>query len=206
MATNDDHILLAVGQALKQWSAVETGIAALFAILCGFKDEMKAHRIIDAIISFDTRLDVTDALMGQEDIAPLEMETWKKLVLKLRKQYKKRHEVAHFSIVNTITHGVDNLRLSPFLTYGHFARDDLRYITEEEIHARRKGFGDLFLALVWFQDAAYRRRGPRPGTPMQETPLIVHLKELAAQTLEERARKQQATPHTQLLAYPEKPE
>lgn len=205
MASDDDHLLLAVGQALKQWSAVETSIATLFAILCEFKDEMKAHRIIDAIISFETRLDVADALMSQEDLTPLELETWKRLVAKLKKQYKKRHEVAHFSIVNTITNSVGTLRLSPFLTYGHFARDELRYLTENEIHARRKGFADLFLALVWFQDGAYRRRGPRPGNPMQEPPLIAHLRELAVQILEERARKQQAIPRTQLLEYPEKP-
>ena len=200
MATDEDHnpILLAVGQALRQWSAVEVGLAGIFAILADIPDPMKAHRIIDAIVSFDARLDVVDALMSEEALTPLELETWKRAAAKLKKQYKKRHELAHFSIVNTISNGKDNIRLSPFLTYGQFLRDELRYLTVPEIDARRKGFGELVAALMWFQAEAGKRRVPRPSNPMPEPPLIVRLKESATQILEERARKLLETPHKQL--------
>lgn len=187
MADSKNDLLLAAGNALHAWSGVELALAWLFEILSDINNQGKSHAIFDAIVSFDARLNVVDAVMTMETISDLDREVWNKLVARLEKKYKKRHEIAHFNISSNAS----GISLSPFLTQGTILRGEKRSLSTAEINERAVSFNGLRLALTWIVLHAIKRRHPGAGIPMPEPPLIAQLRALAVQTLEERERKRQ---------------
>src|SRR5262245_49679864 len=102
MGNPTDDLLLAVGHALRTWGMFELMLAQLFGMLSDYSDYKKAYAIFETIISFETRVDILDALMALEGLTPLEHETWRRFSSKIRKNHKKRHELAHFSVLNYV--------------------------------------------------------------------------------------------------------
>lgn len=195
MSHPSDGLLLAVGQALQTWGALENNLTDMFANLSDIPHRGKAFALFDTIISFETKADVIDTLMSIEKLTALEHETWRRFSAQLRKHYKKRHEIAHFGLVgDTTKEGDVRYKLSPFLSLGGIVRGQVRTLTTKEIQARKAKFLDLNGALWWFSMDVETRRGRRPSNPMQAPPLVLRLRELAAQILEERERKQQKPP------------
>lgn len=163
-------------------------LANLFATISDIPSIHRAHAVFDTIVSFETRADILDTLMAGENISPLEHETWTRYSIKIRKSYKKRHELAHFNVAETQRHGKPVYRLAPFSTFGNTLRNDAKYLTYEEVAGRDSSFRELAIGGIWFWIEANGRRGLPPNIPMPEPQLIVRLKASAAQILEERAQ------------------
>jgi hypothetical protein len=68
-----------------------------------------------------------------------------------------------------------------------------KYLSIQEINGRRDKSDELARVLICFLMAAQKRRGLHQDIPTLETPLLVHLRELAVQNLEERARMRQSS-------------
>lgn len=102
-----DGLLLAmgVGTALSAWAGFEVRLTHLFAVLSDMPDAAKACSSFDVIISFEVRLAICGQLMQWEDCDPLEKATWKRFKILAGKLHRKRHEVAHFSIVEKTEDG-----------------------------------------------------------------------------------------------------
>lgn len=195
MVDTSDDLLLAAGKALQVWGGLEILISKMFATISDIPGQQKGSAVCDSVISFETRMDMLDVLMKFETIEPLELETWLRFSAKLRKKYKKRHELAHFSIF-TMHRGSPQdetstvYTLSPFLTYGSLINGEIRHLSAEQIRERAASFRELTQALTWFECEASARRGFPGGNRWPVSPLIVRLRELAAQILEERKNKQ----------------
>jgi hypothetical protein len=95
MADDRNQILVAVGDALENWSRVEIHLTNLFSTLSDLQDKRdiqinrKAHAIFDTIVSFETRLQVIDTPMAEERLSELDLETWARCSARLNKFYKK---------------------------------------------------------------------------------------------------------------------
>ena len=179
---------------------MESSLTSLFAILADFKDSRdasvishKAHVIFDTIVSFETRLQIVDSLMAEEGLSELDLETWAKCSSRLMKFYKKRHQLAHFSIVAEIHDKGQTLRFSPFLTFGKMMRREFKYLSVDEINERKDKFRDLQRAVSCLSFAAQQRRGLHQEFPTPEVPLTAHLRELARQSLAKRQQQPNAS-------------
>jgi hypothetical protein len=107
-------ILFGVGQCLARWSMVEHALARLFAALMGAADPNLTSTAFDAVISFETRLDMVNAVAERsQDV--LFRESWNALHNKLSKLYRKRHQVAHFTILYNVTERKHTLH--PFFSF-----------------------------------------------------------------------------------------
>jgi hypothetical protein len=165
MADNRQELLVAVGEALAAWSAIEVFITDLFAILTDIPNKRdqtlnrRAHLIFDAIISLETRLDVVDVLMANEGLSPLEIETWNRAYLRTKDLYKKRHGLAHFGLVGNPTEldnpdpeksGYISYSLSPFFSIGAAVSGGMKILTKAQIDERAVHFREMGAALYFF--------------------------------------------------------
>ena len=181
-----NQILYAVGSGLHSWSIVEIDLAHLFAALA----KSNPHELFGAIISFETRLAITDRLMSLNPLEELEREMWTKLSARLSKFYKKRHELAHFTLGQKDERDV----IYPFLTTANMRQPGKPCLDESQIQERIDRFMELSAALEWFSKIVVRRRMPLEAvrlTPLEEPPLVARLRELATLSLEERQRRDQ---------------
>lgn len=170
---------------------VELALSNLFAQISNSQDQNRAHALFAAILSFDARLAVCDRLMGLETLSDLDREMWAKMSARLSKYYRKRHELAHFTIEPT----EKAPRISPFYTYDKFIHETERYLTEADIRVRSEKFVELHMALGWFATEAFVRRSKMKSIQSRENeepPLVPRLRELAAQSLEERKQRRQS--------------
>ena len=183
---SNDALLRTVGASLSNWSLVELQLATLFTALTDMPDQNKANALFATIISFETRLAVCDRLMLLENVDELHSEMWVKMPARLSKFYKKRHELAHFSV------GWDpsgEPTIQPFSTAEKIIYEKVRTLSLEQIRERSAKFIELHMAAGWFASCAFWRRvksheGPRPETG--EPPLVPRLRELATLSLDER--------------------
>ena len=193
---------MAIFDALAAWSNVEVQLAMLFAVLSGIQDvrdnrlNPKAHTIFDAVINFDARLSIIDALMAEEALTPLEAETWARGSNKFRKLYKKRHALAHFAISSNPTNPLApeiewDHAIMPFFTLGSIMRGTAKTLSASQILDRTPKFAEAANAISYFTEVASRRRGKPADSPTPEPPLVARLRASASQILEERQKRQQ---------------
>src|SRR6185312_15982290 len=151
----------------------------------------KAHAVFNTIISLETRLDVIDALMAEEGLTPLELETWNRCSLRLRKLYKRRHGLAHFSVVYSIESRdqVGHL-ISPFWTFASALAGEHQILDKPQIDERTDHFLEMVGAISHFHSEARRRRGQQQGNPTPIAPIVARFQASAAQILAELERKQ----------------
>jgi hypothetical protein len=198
MAISSKHRTLwnNIGKALSTWSMVEMGLAKVFSNISTICDSHRAYALFDSIINFDARLAVVDRLMTLEQVDEVEAEMWKRMSVRLGKFYSKRHELAHFTL------GLDraeNPILLPFTTIDKMLHPQgQKQLTVAQVKERSKKFVELQAALNWFAWQALMRQGPLPeGVPwpqLPEPPLVVQLRGLAIQILEERKQRPQQQP------------
>jgi hypothetical protein len=135
-------------------------------------------------------------MMAFQNVEPVEAEMWARMSARLLKTYKKRHEMAHFTIVSTN----GEIGISPFLTYEKILEAQggpPKTLTEKQLRERVARFTAAIAAVSWFKNrAAYRRQesyvGPQP--PLEEPPFVSQLRQLAIQTLEERKLQPKSPP------------
>lgn len=183
-------ILFEVGRGLHAWSLVEMELADLFHCIVGWTNA-NPHVLFNAVINFDTRVVLCDRAMKFAHFDPVEREIWDKLSARLTKFYKKRHELAHFTLGKTDKESV----IYPFLTTANIGDENLSRLTAKQIRERISKFVELRDALNWFGELMPRTRMPqqRPFLqPLEEPPLVARLRELVTRSLEE--RKQQPPP------------
>ena len=190
---SNTKLLNAVGMALALWSAVEMHLCALFRTISDMKSKDRASAMFDSIINFEIRLVIISNLMETEDVDPVEAEMWRRLSRKLAASYKKRHEVAHFSI--RMRGGEPHA--APFLTHTRLWVTGETLLGADEIEERARKFTLLARAITWFNIRAVHRRTPadkdQPAAPVEE-PFVLQLRELAIQSLAKQPPRDQSDP------------
>ena len=184
----ETSLLRAVGAALSNWSLVELQLSGLFCNLSRI-EQRQARAIFDGIISFEVRLGICDRLMAFQPVSELEAEMWTRLSARLSKFYKKRHELAHFSVLHSDSGAV---AIAPFLTSAAIG-GKVRELSTDQIRERSGKFIELHMAVHWFATRAFHgsSRPPAESPDPQEPPLVPRLRDAASQILE--AKKQQNT-------------
>jgi hypothetical protein len=177
--------LFAVGQALANWSVVEAQLSIVF----GHASQMpkaKARALFDGIVSFEIRMAMLDAIMAIEGVDEIEAEMWARLSAKLSRSYKKRHELAHFTLALNTPRGT---AICPFFSYEKAHHGTLKFLTKSEIKLRANRFAHLSEMVSWFALRAECRNSP-PGIAapldLEAHPIVAPLRELATRTLEAR--------------------
>jgi hypothetical protein len=169
-----------IGSALNAWSLVETGMGLVFYSVSGISSLAKAGAIYDSIVAFDGRLAMIDAAIQHDEglITADEKEWWPCLSAKLRKLYKKRHEVAHFSVVPD----AEWAAISPYFTWNKAANNSAKWLTIAQIKERYDKFEEAGAAITWFNGILQQRMLPPERRTQQraEPPLIAHMRDLAA--------------------------
>ena len=107
-------ILLAVGECLAAWSNLEHLLGRLFSALV-VGDPNQIATAFAAVISFETRLAMVDSIALRDSDKALK-RSWVSIQKKLFKSHKKRHEVAHFTMI--YHNNVKKHRLHPFHVIG----------------------------------------------------------------------------------------
>lgn len=179
------NVMALVGLSLSTWSQVERSLTHAFAVVSGM-EARKAIAMFDSVISLEIRLAMLDRLMQFETHDEVEAEMWERLSVRITKSYKKRHELAHFTIATNLK---GEWGVSPFLTFDKMFDPARTVLTQEVIRERHQRFFLVSEAIDWFKDRALVRRGQPPEGPLRESAepqLVPQLRELAARTLEER--------------------
>lgn len=161
-------------------------MSQLFWHVSGGTTLQKAEAIFDTVVSFETRIAILDAVVAcDENLTDEEKVIWANLSTRLRKLYKKRHEVAHFG-VSSPEDLVKGTRIAPFFTWGKERSKTNKYLTHDQIMVRANAFTAASRAVSWFTSTAMRRRLPLlpDAKPLQEPDLIVRIRELLAQRRE----------------------
>jgi hypothetical protein len=182
-------VMAQVGLCLSSWSQVETGMGLLFGTVGGIGDYRRAFTIFDAIVSFETRVAVLDTAMALETthLTDEDREIWSAVSARLRKLYKKRHEVAHFSTDFRTIAAQPGIR--PFFSWNKDDQGRAKFLSLKEMQERAAKFGEAAAAVTWFNGSLQQQKLPPEFRPAQipEPPLIVRIREL-------RAQKKQAPP------------
>jgi hypothetical protein len=150
-----------VGECLSAWSTVEHTLASLFMSLMVGGDRNQTASVFGAVISFETRLDMLTSVIERDSDAAFRT-CWNALKNKIGKLYRKRHQVAHFSIVWDGQREIHEL--IPFLTAGSSPLQSP--LTSNDLKIRAQSF----------HRAGYRIRNlvnyilHRQGMPVAETP------------------------------------
>jgi len=175
-----DELATAVGHALSLWTQVEVTLTQLFHILSGILETNRAYALFDSVISLDARLAMCDTLMKMDGLSKLDLKIWSIYKANIGKLYKKRHSIAHFSM---IAHN-GNFSVAPFYTVDKLFQHKQVLLSRTDIECLGKSFSELASATFWFYGEARRRRGTLEGGSMQEPPLIVQFRASACQVLE----------------------
>lgn len=178
-----------VGITLHAWNQVENALGLLFNSVSQIVDAKKAGSIFDAIVSFDSRLKVLNAAIESSNyISKENREIWGALSARLRQLYKKRHEVAHFTIPHeSFTTGQ---RISPYFTWNKHQKNTVKYLTIAQLHERSNKFSAAGQAVSWFTTYVSGDSRVRPaafGYPPEGPMLIAHIRKLCAKKRAENA-------------------
>ncbi|HEY0012797.1 MAG TPA: hypothetical protein VGB79_08095 [Allosphingosinicella sp.] len=179
-------LAMGVGTALSSWAGFEVRLTHLYAVLTDMPDQAKACAVFDTIISFEVRLALCNRLMEAEACSELEKAVWRAFKLRAEKLYKKRHGIAHFSIVEaTGKRGKKTVHLSPFLSQSRLAEGRASLLSAKDLKRRSDEFDELREAIVWFWAQARNRRGllSEPDQPSSPPPLLLRLEATVSQTL-----------------------
>jgi hypothetical protein len=159
MTDNPGAVFTNLGVALSTWGQVEINLTGVFVQISEMKNVRKAIALFDGIINFELRLMILDRMMAHEAVDEVEREMWNRFSARLSKAYKKRHELAHFSLVGNQQH---ELCISPFLSIDKLyeAGDGhVKSLTARQIQVRGARFIELANGVHWFMSQAARRHG-----------------------------------------------
>jgi hypothetical protein len=181
--SNFDLLMSQVGHTLHFWNQVESAMGLLFTISSGISDPLKAGALFDAVIAFEARIAVLGATISHQSVlGDTEKKIWSCLSAKLRKLYRKRHEVAHFSLLPEDMLSGEGIR--PYFTWNKHARQSAKYLTKPQLYERGQRFNQASQAVMWFV-AEMRTRTPpvaAPQLPNPEPQMIAHIRELLARS------------------------
>jgi hypothetical protein len=147
----------AVGEALHQWSMVELELATLFERVSGIPNRDAAQAAMAAIVSFNARVQVCQAVLAFWELSEDERSAWSALVKRMTNMLKKRNALAHFTILAMETEdGKQIWQLFPYFSLGQLATNNLKQdhimdgLSLQEIRSRGVNFHLLGNALADF--------------------------------------------------------
>lgn len=114
-----DELHLHVGRCLGMWSSVERSLTLLFLCLHDKIDEpFPLVKVFNGVVSFEVRLSMINLAVQHDERTTEKFRTqWNALFNKLSKSYRKRHEIAHFTIITDHTESTSpKTTLQPFYT------------------------------------------------------------------------------------------
>jgi hypothetical protein len=176
-----------VAFALSDWCGVEEALLLLFTDLSEMPDNRKSRAAFTSIISFETRLDVCNAMMPFCGETREGLALWYKLYNRLRKYHKKRHQLAHFAFVRSTTGTESGEQITKALMLPFWpAYDGTEGLTINDVQTRAEKFRELAEAIRWFHGALVRRRvWQLREVLLPEPDLVRQLRSLVAQMPEE---------------------
>lgn len=179
-----DQLSIGIANALATWSEVE---AMLTFVLVSVMDRSRtpmspgitpwdeeslqrrmSHTIMNAVIGFDTRVDIVSAVIAESDLSKDLKRIWPKFTVKLKKAYKRRHKVAHFIFDQVAKRGnAIQVFVAPLpTTVTTMEAERLNRAKLNELSADFEQYG---LALRWFMQSVdiqrRRSKGPRAQAP-----------------------------------------
>jgi hypothetical protein len=179
-----DQLSIGIANALATWSEVEMMLAFVFVSvldrsrtpmqtgLIHWDDESlqrrMSHTIMNAIIGFDTRVDVVTKVIAESDLRNNLKRLWPGVAQRLKTTYKRRHKAAHF-IFDQVAKRDGSIRIyvAP-LPATVTSMEDTRF-NRPKIDELTADFEQFGLALRWFMHCVeiQRRRlkGPRAPAP-----------------------------------------
>jgi len=182
-----DEFLIAVGKALRTWTGVEDAIVMTFNGAIGPDRDEEGILIMNAIRSFEVRVEVCNAIVRAALAEDPELPVWDKLIARVLKFYKKRHELAHFDLeVHLSDDGGDSkMVFQPFGVFPALSPKARSPLSIAQIHERIGKFEELRAGLLYFFWEKFIRPnsfGERPLGPVPD--LILRLRKLAGQSPE----------------------
>jgi hypothetical protein len=176
-STAYQELMASVGSCLHSWALVETAMELFFYNASGIKAVEKAGAIFCSIVAFEGRIAMLDAAVEHEPLLTEEEKAiWTRLSTRLRKFYRRRHAVAHFSV-----HDLTKVEaISPFFTWNKFGTAAHKTLTREQISARSNQFLEASAAVSWFSAhmQSRRLRIPLGEAHNEEPPMIARIREL----------------------------
>jgi hypothetical protein len=172
--------MAAVGSCLNAWAWVENGMGLLFYNVSGIDHMARAGAIFDSVVAFEGRIAMLDAAIDHEPLLSDEEKLiWACLSRRLRKLYKRRHAVAHFSIVDESYQAI-----SPFFTWNKQAKKTAKTLTIGQISERSRQFSEASAAVSWFGGHMQSRKLQIPVHPqlIEAPPLILRILELLSRS------------------------
>ena len=171
-----------VGQSLQAWSTVETRLGIMFHIVTDVPSDM-AHAIMATIVSFKARIQVCNAAFRFVDMSDIHRAFWNSLYNRLSKQYDRRNELAHFSIIQD---GQKNGRLLwwvvPYFSIGSLPDCMDKRLSAADIRLRIALFNKLANEIMWLDYEMIVRRGRLAANPLPIPDRVQELSAQAAQT------------------------
>jgi len=156
-------ILLRVGECLAAWSHVEHALQRLFVQIMA-PDDANVPRVFSAVISFETRLAMVNALIERDTDAAFQ-ESWNATYNKLSLLHRRRHQVAHFTMVWNATEA--RYVLAPFFTWGK-TPILAKQLTSQNLRARVASFDRAERRVNRLYLYVLHRQGKLPENALQE--------------------------------------
>ena len=123
-AEQKSEILLAVGECLHTWSIVELEIGNLYMVFHGIRRDEFSHPIriaFEEIVSLEIRLAMMGAYAEADgSLRQSYLPHFQPLRARIMKLYKKRHEIAHFTLVGRGDMEHPKILVKPFFTWSNF--------------------------------------------------------------------------------------
>jgi hypothetical protein len=159
-------MIYAIGEALTNWSLVETELLRCFEAMTEIQSRKIALTIHGSIINMDARLKLMNRLMGLCAITDDGRDTWPWLYNRLTRANKARNEVAHGGLIHTggdpETGEPDEHFLVPF-----FASQGVwsPRLTIEQVCDRARRFWELLEDISWLNSQFPQRPGSFARSP-----------------------------------------
>jgi|GEM_PF-6512452 len=192
MASDNDtnELLASIGSCLNAWSKVEDEVTQLFMLIHGqpwndFRHPLRAA--FEAVVSLETRLSMIKASVGADAVlSECYAPHFNTLYNKVMRSFRKRHEVAHFSLVQRDgSKGSRVILARPFFNWAKFEDNLGVELDAKQIAERQNGFLSLCLKVQQHRQYVGDKKGLPSGHFAQAGDLVLPDLDEDDQSLEE---------------------
>ena len=174
-----NELMASVGEAINAWSSIEWALDGLFGSISG-TDSTRSSIIMASIISLEARLQVIDNLIGKISIRDELRTYWSRCFNRIKKQARKRNELAHFTVVSRFFEGKGKSPvLLPYFSVGRLSiapakngTPVIRELGHKDIQHRASVFYGLAAAVRWLSVEMRVEQGKRAVNHLPITDLV----------------------------------
>jgi hypothetical protein len=146
------ELLASIGSCLNAWSKVEDEITQLFMLIHGYPSSDYRHplrRAFEAVVALEARLSMIKASVSADQLlSRCYSHHFNALYNKVTRSYRKRHEVAHFSLVHREgENGEWKILARPFFNWAAFQDNLGAELEPQQIEERQNSFLRLCLRI-----------------------------------------------------------